>query len=93
MIFGLLSACAPPPPTAPPPARPLRAPLSSRAAQPVGARLASGIFFLLDTQAGAPDATVAPLRPPDASAGDDDDAGPEAPLPAPFEWVVGEYYA
>ena len=68
-----------------PPSPPLRP-------QPVGARLASGIFFLLDTQAGAADATVAPLRPPDASAGDDDDAGPEAPLPAPFEWVVGEYF-
>ena len=73
-------------------ASPPPSPIHSPPSQPVGARFASGIFFLLDAQAGDKDATVSPLRPPDASAGADDDASPEAPLPEAFEWTVGEYY-
>ena len=64
----------------------------SRPLQPVGARFASGIFFLHDTRVGEADAGVVALRPPDAGAGGGEDGAPEAAAPEPFEWVVGQYY-
>ena len=66
--------------------------LPARSLQPVGARFASGIFFLQDTRVGEPDAGVAALRPPDAGAAGGEDGAPEAAAPEPFEWVVGQYY-
>jgi len=57
----------------------------------VGARLGSGILFLLDRRLGEKDDTVTPLRPPSAPGAEGED-GPDAAPPFPFEWVVGNYY-
>jgi len=58
--------------------------------QPVSSRFSSGILLLLDSQPGEKDDSVAPLRPP--KAGQEDEEGPDAAAPEPFEWVVGNYY-
>ncbi len=86
--FSLPSAVHAVSPSTPLPSTPLHSPPLS---QPVGARFASGIFFLLDAEPGAKDASVNPLRPPDASVSEEE-GGPEASAPEPFEWVVGSYY-